>query len=117
MILTQILTPQNLKWGCYKYGRSMSVYEVAHTIFLEVKTHAQEGNTTEVLKCIDRKQGLFKLLTRKPDTKIPMSSIVLRHNKFPLGCTVRLKRRPIVVPSLDHKANQQQKLLLPPLDR
>lgn len=104
MTLNHILTPQNLKRGYYRRGHSLSVYEVAHTLFLEVRVLSQEGNTTEILKCVDRKQGLFKILTRKAETKVPMTSVILRHTKFPLGCTVRLK-------------TPKPKLLLPPLDR
>ena len=106
MTLDHIITDQNLKRGYYRRGHALSIYEVAHTIFLEVKVYTQAGNVIEILKCIDRKQGLFKLLARKAETKVPMSSVILRHGKFPLGCTVRLK-----------KAVPKQKLLLPPLDR
>lgn len=100
-MLKEILTPQNLVRGTYRKGHSMQIYEVFGVIFLEVKSHRAEGNIIEVLKCSDRKQGLFKLLSRTVENRVPISTVVSRHDKFPMGCTVRLQKT-------------KPKLILPP---
>ena len=44
----------------------------------------------EFLRCVDRKNGIFRLTDRLVHGSVGMTSVVRRHNKYPQGSLVKL---------------------------